>query len=996
MNPSTLPVLFFLSSLFLHPAGFHENRPLTDLTIQSWTTEDGLISNSTTGVVQTPDGFLWVSSYNGVSRFDGTRFRLYSTRNSDAFRTNAVIGMHVDLEGTLWLATQGSGILKYEDETFVRLENMPNSTRFVCSGKNGELLAGTNGYGLYQIVENEATRIFEDELQGTINAAVYDNKGNLWVGTDTDGLIRLDASGNVTRYTIEDSLLSNAVYSLLFVGDELLIGTAGGLNKLKNQDIQSSQPLSGVAITMMRSDDEGNVWFATEAGLFRHHSRTGRFSVLNEQNGFPGRQVTSLLFDLEGSLWTTTDKGGVIQLQSSQISNISTEEGLTSDDVNIVLQDGKQKLIGLDNGDIFIVRDQVVSKLQLLTPMNQIGIRDLLRDSEGRLWIASYNGLIRKEGDSEFHFNETNGLPDMRIRRLLEKDNFLWIATRGGLFKFKDNEVVETYDKSWGLGSNYIMSLAVDNQRNLLIGTKDGGLNILRNDETVTTHYPGNSPEGWLIFNMEVDENDHIWLATNSGIYIFADDSFRRIASEAGLPTDTYFDIIKDDKGNTWMTSHLGLFRFRNEALLDYTIGKVDELYYDLYDESDGMKSRECTAATPSCLDSEGALYVPTFAGVSIINPGTLEVNKYIPPVHISGVSSNLEQLDLRNKKIVFDPGPNQFEIEYASLSFFSPEKVRYQYRMKGFEDDWISTSKSSVRYSNLPHGEYEFEVIGSNNHGIWNEEVASIQVVVLPYFYQTTGFYLVVLTLSLVSLILIYYWRITIVERNNKELRKLNAELDSFVYSTSHDLRAPLASIQGLINIAKIETTPDAKDTYMKLMEKSVSKLDTFIKDIINYSRNSRLEVAREKIDFSEMIDEVFSVLYFHDTNDNIHKIINIDQNIPFYSDHRRLFIILNNLISNAFQYQKQNGEEKIIEVSVVVKSDQAEITIRDNGIGIPKDSIKRVFHMFYRASNKSAGSGLGLYIVRETLNKLHGTVSVESEEDEGTQFKITIPNAL
>jgi signal transduction histidine kinase len=247
-----------------------------------------------------------------------------------------------------------------------------------------------------------------------------------------------------------------------------------------------------------------------------------------------------------------------------------------------------------------------------------------------------------------------------------------------------------------------------------------------------------------------------------------------------------------------------------------------------------------------------------------------------------------------------------------------------------------------------------------------------------------------------LVILILIYYWRITIVERNNRELRKLNAELDSFVYSTSHDLRAPLASIQGLINVAKIESTAEAKDGYMDLMEKSVKKLDTFIKDIINYSRNSRLEVSRDKIDFTEIVNEVFSVLYYHDTNENIRKVINVKQDTPFYTDQRRLFIVLNNLISNAFQYQKQNGEEKLIEVNVDVQTDKASITIKDNGIGIPNESVRRVFHMFYRASNKSAGSGLGLYIVKETLSKLGGQISVDSEEDVGTQFDISIPNSL
>jgi signal transduction histidine kinase len=225
-----------------------------------------------------------------------------------------------------------------------------------------------------------------------------------------------------------------------------------------------------------------------------------------------------------------------------------------------------------------------------------------------------------------------------------------------------------------------------------------------------------------------------------------------------------------------------------------------------------------------------------------------------------------------------------------------------------------------------------------------------------------------------------------------NEELMKRNNELDNFVYSVSHDLRAPIASILGLINLAKKDKGEAAKQTYLDMMEKSAKQQDHFIKEILDQSRNSRLEVKSEPVLFESLIEEAFEQLDYSNLNGNkLEKFISVDQNEPFYCDKWRLKVILNNIISNSIRYK--NGKDPVIKVSASVNEHLLNLSIEDNGKGISKEHIANLGKMFYRGTDEGAGSGLGLYIVKETVHKLQGSLAIESEEGHGTTVKFKIP---
>ncbi len=227
-----------------------------------------------------------------------------------------------------------------------------------------------------------------------------------------------------------------------------------------------------------------------------------------------------------------------------------------------------------------------------------------------------------------------------------------------------------------------------------------------------------------------------------------------------------------------------------------------------------------------------------------------------------------------------------------------------------------------------------------------------------------------------------------------NEELVKTNAELDRFVYSASHDLRAPIASLLGLIEVAKFEPNREKINELLEMQRKSLFRLDRFIKDIVDHSRNTRLGADIQPVYFKELIHSAFEQLQFMDNVSLIEKRINIRQEGNFYSSPTRLDIVFNNLISNAIKYADLKKEQPYIEIDIQCSILEAQIVVRDNGEGIVTEAVTKIFDMFYRASEKGSGSGLGLFIVKEAVQKLKGTIQAQSEQGKGTEFVVRIPN--
>jgi len=228
--------------------------------------------------------------------------------------------------------------------------------------------------------------------------------------------------------------------------------------------------------------------------------------------------------------------------------------------------------------------------------------------------------------------------------------------------------------------------------------------------------------------------------------------------------------------------------------------------------------------------------------------------------------------------------------------------------------------------------------------------------------------------------------------QSKKEDLEKINGELDRFVYSASHDLRAPLLSIQGLVSVALSETTNPNDKRYYSLIGDRVSKLDEFIKEIIEYSRNARTEIKHEEVNLKELINEVIDNLQYLDGTEQIEIYVSTPEEYAVL-DKSRTKIILSNVLANAIKYHNLRQEHPWVEVKAVLESVECRLTIADNGSGILADKQEKVFDMFFRATDRSGGSGLGLFIVKETVDKLNGRIALKSEYGKGSEFIITLP---
>lgn len=1002
-----LPLLFLsmlYSTALCQEKSFNPGFPLKDLTITQWTSEEGLSSNNLTSVFQDSDGLLWITSFNGFMTFDGERFETFDKNKLPFLETDGFYAALQNVDGSILLGSQGSGLVRYELGEFSpyipKLGRIPKSIRSLLLTKSGDILIGASNAGLFQLRNDTITIVQHDQLlNATVMAMVEDQTGTIWVGTDGDGLFALK-DNIVKRFTRAEGLPSNNIEALAInPAGTLIIGTGQGIVSVDHDRTRfvPFQALSNNHINALWVDEWSSIWIGTERGLARYNATAGAPEQLVSKNDIDFVRITEIVKDKEGNLWVTSNRSGLIRLRETNITNIQLPV-ISSNRVNIVHEAPSGRMyIGTDANQIDICEDNHCKPLLLKTSVDGNGVRDILEESKNSIWLATYSGIIHIQNGKEIVYSTAQGMPAEDFRVILkDRQGNLWFGSRsGGLVKFRNGKIEKIYGQKNGLESNYVMAVTEVANGDIYVGTHSGGMTVISPNGETRTYHLRDDDAGILLFNIDEDKQGRIWVMANTGPVFFDGDSLKSIALQHDTRGKTYFDWVDDEQGSVWITTSIGVIQLEKNALVEHIARGKGEMPYLLVDDKDGMGNKECTGATRSILSSSGKIYIPTLGGVCIINPKEKRYNSVIPTIRISRFATDTIRHNPAQDGQRIKAGTLRYSFRFSSLSFSAPERNRFRYQLEGLDKDWSApVSNGEVEYTNLPPGTYTFRVIGSNDNNLWNEKGASLTFHVSPFFYQTIWFY--VLLAALVSGILfsLYKWRITIMRKQNEALKKVNTELDRFVYSASHDLRSPLASIMGLINVARKDNGAVQVD-YLSLIEKSVVKLDSFISDIIDFSRNARLEVVTEPIDFETMLKDVFDDLRFLEQFEKIQRSVFVRTSRKFHSDPKRVRIILSNLIANAIKHHFP-AQRNSPGVSITVDDDKTGIiiTVTDNGPGIEEKYLNDIFKMFFRATNRTPGSGLGLYIVEETVSKLHGTIAVSSTLGEGTTFTVKLPD--
>lgn len=994
--------LIFYSPLLLAQNGLPPEKPIKELVLNQYTSKDGLISNNLTSVTQADDGFLWVTCFNGVLKFDGHEFELYDKENIPQLKSNGFYSTSMDDEHRLWFGTQGSGIFKYENNQFEKVgdSSVSLSIRKVFVDSKGYIWACSNNEGVYRGKDEAFNKLEFDVFDRIIvNDIAEDKAGNIWIATIGNGLIKYNEN-KIIQFTTKDGLKSNAVNTVyVHNNNDIYIGTLTGLNYLDgSQHVRTIHTPVDFEINDILVDRFENIWLATEQGLARINEGQDLFELFNEDEGLPGNQISGICFDHEQNLWLSTKKAGLIRLKDGNFSNYSKENGLPTNNVNIVVEYDNKYFVGTDDGLLSYIKHSNIYPFKFNTSLRGYGIRDIEIENENTLYLASYKGLLKIENGEEYLMTEKDGLTANDIRSIYRSaDGTLWLATRsGGVNYIKPNGDINSYNRDNGLLVNYILAIEEDHNGNMVIGTHSGGLSIIDPAGNIKNYLVDGRKSGILVFNIHIDDNNVYWLATNIGLFRFEEGEIQEIKFDEVYKAETFFDIIKDKNDNFWLTTNIGVFQAEKADVANYLDKDIESVPLKHFDNNDGMVNRECTGATQSLLAKNGEIWIPTLGGVAIINPSELKINHKLPNVYITDFITDFTDQELSGNVSLLRVGPGilRYTISYTALSLAAPDKIQFKYKLEPVDKEWITTiNKRETYYTNLKPGKYRFRVIASNNDGIWNEKGDALSFVVRPYFYEMPFFYIVTVLLLAAAVYFYIRKRFRKIEKANVELKKINADLDRFVYSASHDLRAPLNSILGLVDIAKMEGGAESKNQCLDLIKKSIGKLDSFIKDIIDYSRNQRAQLKHELIDFYEEVHEIFNELQYLDGRNVINKVVEIQNGEPFYNDKNRLNIILKNLISNAITYHNY-GSNPFIKVKVDIKDNYANIEIEDNGSGIEDKHLEKIFDMFYRATDRGQGSGLGLFIVKETVEKLNGKIEVRSKSGKGTTFVISIPS--
>ncbi len=778
--------------------------------------QEGLPQQSVHAIVQTRDGYLWFATYEGVARFNGFSFTVFDRRNTPAIKNNSVWALCEDRAGTLWMGTLGGGLLRYRDgvfTAFTKAEGLAGDSIYaLCEGPDGTLWVGTNeGLSCFRQGRWE---ICPAERPFKILALSFDRTGRLWVGTEGAGLYRL-VGGQLARFTVDEAP-------------------------------------AGDTITAIRETSDGILWLAFY-GVGLVARREGQTTLYAEPQGLPSRLVWTLWEDRDRVLWIGTDGGGVARLYQGRCETFTARDGLTQDFVRSLYEDREGSLWLGTNAGLTRLRDTTVTVFGAPQGLPVESVRSLCEDRVGRLWIGTDGGgVCVLDGRQTTVYGKAQGLTNEAVRSVFpDRGGGVWVGTNGGgVVLFENGRIAARYDKSRGLSNDSVYALCQDDTGALWIGTYGGGLNRLQAGQierfTVENGLPDNTircllarraggvwigtqgglglwhdgrftrygmAEGLLnntVFALHEDADGTLWIGTEGGLSRLRGGQITSLTSRVGLYDDKIFHILDDAGGGFWMSCNRGIFRLRRDELEAVLDGRRPALESRVYGIPDGMKTRQCNGASSPAgwATRRGELWFPTSRGAVRIIPRELVSNPLPPPVWIERVVVNgvpYVTVPTAQGQGAFAQDEGRVEFDCAGLSFLIPSRVRFRFRLEGYDTNWVEVGdRRTAFYTNLSAGRYVFRVQACNNDGVWNEVGAAYSFYLYPPLWRRWW----MLTLyGLVVVGTVYggvRWRLGVLERRAAQLEAVVQARTAEVIQQRDEIAMQQAAILDSIRYAE------------------------------------------------------------------------------------------------------------------------------------------------------------------------------------------------
>jgi signal transduction histidine kinase/ligand-binding sensor domain-containing protein len=948
-----------------------------------WTDGEGYPGGPVNAIGQTPDGYLWFGAENGLVRFDGLTFRIFNHANTDAFPASAVSGLATDADGGLWVLLQNRELLRYSRGVFEPIvldtQDAPSPVGWsgvtaLASGPHLDLLLGRPDNLVRYIDKKFVTIAAAPGYNSRLVISIAETPdGTMWLGTRDHGVF-----GFHDNQTFQPRGLPDRKVNCLLPVDVngLWLGTDRGLARWNGTDITQSAvpaPLRTAQILAIARDHDSNLWLGTAHGLMRITPQ-GSFEA-EKQNSGETEPVGAIAEDREGNVWVGGKRG--IERYRDRLFLTHTSSG--SEDSGPIFTDAAGRTwFGPSTGGLYWLRGSERQQV------SEAGLgRDVvysIAGGPGELWIGRQRGgltHLRFHGPSwtTETYTRANGLADGPIYTVQRsRDGTVWVGTLNAGVSRLNGGRVATYTTANGLASNSVWAIEEGSEGTMWFATANG-LSAFDHDRwRVYTSAEGMPPARTNC--LFLDSSGVLWIGTDVGLAFLVNGRVRA-PREAGAPLlEEVLGIVDDRLGCLWITTSKHVLRVPRAQILDPVGGTA---LLREFGPADGIPVPEGVRRARSVeKDSDGRIWLSLRRGISVVEPERLKSSSEPAIVHIESVSADGSPI-VAAAPLRVSASRVRIRFDYLALSLSAPQRVKYRYRLDGFDHAWSDpTSERNTTYMNLPPRFYRFRLIASNSEGIWNSSETSIDMEVVPAFWQTWAFRVSIVVVCAAASLVIYRMR----------LRRFAKEL-SLGFEERLDERTRIAQelhdtlLQGLVatsmqlHSAVTRLPPDST------MRPQFARVVTMLQQVVNDSRNA-VRGLRTSPSWSDDLERAFAnvreeLAVSESTGFRIIVVGRRRQLNPLIRDE--VYRIGREALSNAFRHSGANE----VEVEISYDPNDLCVAVRDTGCGIDEEILRwgRDGHW-------------GFIGMRESAEKIGAQFNVKSRVGAGTELDLRIPGHI
>jgi signal transduction histidine kinase/ligand-binding sensor domain-containing protein len=928
-----------------------------------WHIEDGLPEETVQAFAQTPDRFLWIGTSGGLLRFDGVQFVVYDRENTPALRENSVFCLMVSHDGTLWIGQEGGGLASYSGGAFrswSRQEGLTNSyVRALREDDHHDIWVGTDD-GLFRLRGGELSRMDDRNGLPAISVHAIDSGagGRLWLGGYR--FFALSDAGAV-EFLLPGGLADN-VKSILETRDGAMwVGTVSGLQRRPPGEQSRFARVETIHTTVrsLRQDVEGSVWIGTIGeGMFRY--RDGVFSRLTAPASLPGNTVLASFEDSERNTWIGTQTG-LLRLSRTAVRTFPLPDAAGAD-FGTVYQD-RDGTLWVTGAHLFRVAGSAALPQHLPPPLDGVRVRNVFRDTSGVLWAGT-------DGQGVFRWGK--GAPQLvnnihpYIRAFAEdRDGAIWIGTDGGYFRWRAG-AIDYFELHQS-----IRAMRIDRAGDLWVG-KDLGLSRLHQgqpaEDAITSRL-----RGLKVWAIHEDPEGGMWFGTRgSGLFRWKQGSISVYTTARGLASNSIYQILEDRYGWFWMSGPNGISSVSRHDLDRMAQDAAWVPAVKLYGASDGLGTTQMYGGVQpaGCITSGGEIWFPSSEGPVRIGPDP-ERPQGSPPTVINRVLADGRDVPAAGE-VALPPGDGKLEFHYSAIRLRSPERVRFKYKLEGFEEDWTeATSRRVASYTNVPPGRYRFRVVAFDMDQPRNTSEASLRILWRPHFYRAPWFY----ALCLVSLAAAVWGA------HKMRMRQAHARFAAVLEERGRLAREMHDTlIQGCTGIsvlleAALSLKNSVPETKIKLLESARDQMRATIDEARQAVWNLRSTPAAGGIgqrltETAQQISRQSGVPIDCDTS-------GAPATLDLEAGHH-LLLVVREALNNAVRH----GHPGRVSVRLQGEHGELRMRIHDDGCGFVPET-----------ASQPGAAHYGIVGMRERIESLGGTFAIESAPGLGTGIEITLP---